>query len=820
MNPFAGARVFNAYPFLSRFVALILLPLACALLYADHLIDASRPSIEGKQIVHGVSASVRIARDSRGVPTIEAHSDQDAFFAIGYVHAQERLWQMELLRRTANGRLGEVLGRGSVRFDVFFRILGVARAAGTAWKSLSPQAQASLQAYAAGVNAWVATTPVLPIEFRLLGVRPEPWTPEDSLAEMKLFALSLGLNYEREINNLLVVRLVGPQRLQLLLAAGDEEQMIPAYDSRTVEALLSLQALQQSLTERFGVGGPMVGSNAWVVSGAHTVSGSPMLANDPHLGLQIPSLWFALRARGSDLDVAGMSLAGVPFVVLGRNTHVAWGATSLMADVQDLYLEQIDAADSGKTRYGTHQELISQREEVIHVHEDFPSLLHKPLRPVTINVRTTIHGPIISDGIKEIPQPVALKWVALDPQDTSYEAFFRMNYARDWGEFERAAALLVAPALNLLYADTQGNIAYLAAGRIPIRGKGDGLFPAPGWDESYAWTGYVPPEKLPRSVNPSVGFIVSANNKVVGREYPYLISREWAPEARALRITALLREKLDAGGKLSLNDMRRMQADVVDLQAKKLLPLLLAYTPRTPQQAAALRFLSGWNGEMSAHSVSASIFKIWQRYLSLELVRGDLKADFIQRDQVNHLRALFDPMDADILRRALDGAPGWCEVGKNTGARPCEEALSRSLDASLLALRKITGTDHMEKWRLDRIQQASYENPAFTEHKILGRIYNRRVPGGGSSNSINVATTTFDETQGFLQTLGPTFRQIMDVSAAPAAHWFMNSTGQSGSPIDTHYDDMIEPYRKVEYEDLGDSSSRAIRELRIVPGQP
>lgn len=815
-------NIFRTYPLLSRIFVFLFAPIASVVLYVHYSLIETLPQTAGHaRVVSGLSGAVTIDRDVHGVVTIHAQTDNDAYFAVGYAHAQDRLWQLELQRRIAQGRLSELLGRESVRQDVWFRTLGLWNSAESSWRSLSPDAQASLISYAAGINAWIETHPNLPIEFQLLRAKPEPWTVYDSLASIKMLALSLGGNFQSEITRVLATRSLSSDKLGLFFPLYPSSGPITTgeQDARVVDTLKSLLRFQGDLESQLSVGGRFVGSNAWVISGRFTATGLPILANDPHLGLQIPSPWYALRIRAKTLNVSGMSLVGLPLVVLGRNNSIAWGATNMMADVQDLYFEQVDTANPTNYRIGGEWRRFTERTEVIKIRSDFPGFLHKPPRPVTVRVRSTVHGPIISDSFDVLPQPVALRWVALDTDDTSYEALFRLGYAKEWSTFQRALSKLVAPALNMLYADAQGNIGFLGMGRIPIRENGNGLTPVPGWDASFDWCGHIPPAEMPRSFNPADGYIVSANNRNVGANYKYFISHEWAPPARALRILQLIHGRLSARAKITVDDVTRMQTDVVDLQARELLPDLLATRPRNERQAKALRQLSKWDGEMSMHGPQPAIFHAWTRHLRLDLFADDLSLDWNERGHTGWIEGLIQSVDSAQLHEALNSrSVDWCSNSQNGRKTSCEDTLHRSLDGALRELEKLTGRDDVAKWAWSKVHHSLYEHKLFGESKVLADLFNRRIEVGGSSSSINVATADFNENDGYVQHLGASFRQIIEVGQrGRGAHRYMNSTGQSGNFVDAHYDDMITPLRNGAYFHFEGADSERRSELRLEP---
>jgi penicillin amidase len=771
---------------------------------------ATLPITEGHQVVKGLIADVTIRRDSHGVPAIQAANDSDAFFAVGYIHAQDRLWQLELQRRTAYGRLSEVLGQASVSQDLWFRTLDLHGAVRSAWSALSEDARVSLTAYAAGINAWLELHYDLPLEFQLLSVSPRPWTGYDSLACMKLLAFDLSGNFQSEIRRLTAARAAGPEKLQLLFPSYSEaaSTTVASVGAEAVGPLRQLLQLQSTLRARLSLGGRYVGSNAWVVAGRHTQDGAALLANDPHLGLQIPSRWYALRIQGASINVSGMSLPGAPIVLLGKNQHVAWGVTNMMADTQDLFIERV--IDASRYQHGDSEKAFEERIESIEIRPDFPALLHRVPPPLRVRIRTSVHGPIVSDMFAALQWPTALRWAALDADDTSYEAFLRLNYARDWTAFQDALRRLVAPALNMLYADVAGNIGYAGAGRIPVRGKGDGTLPIDGGDVSYEWRGYIPFDEMPRAFNPPSGYLISANNRVVGPDYKYFISSEWAPPARADRIAELLTRRLQVDGKLTVEDMMHMQADVVDLQASKLLSLMLRLEARTPLQAEALRYLGGWSGEMSQQSPAAAIFQSWGRHVRIQLFSDDLSKFWPRRGESQDINDLIDSMDSAQVSAALTSDTiDWCSNTLLGHKRSCDDLMRASLDMALRELGKLTASDNMADWQWGSIHRSAYDHVPFGSVRILDRVFNRGGETGGSRDSINVAESSFDENRGYVQFIGATMRQVIAIGRNGVKHLYVNSTGQSGNVVDSHYDDMIASFHTGSYFRLDGATGAA-----------
>lgn len=795
-------------PLLVRFVLfLVLLVFGSRWLFNAYL-DSDLPPDQQTLTGAGLTAPVRVQRDAHGVPSIEARTDNDAFFAIGYVHAQDRLWQLELQRRMIHGELSEAFGKTTVTSDIFFRTLDLYGAARTAWPALSPQAQASLKSYTLGLNAALAATRVLPVEFGILGVKPRPWTELDCLAWLKMFAFNLGGNYSSEITRFVASQKLPEAKLRTFFpdypASGpttvstDAPRLSADAADRAVEGLV---ALQDALQHDFQLGLKGRGSNAWAVSGRHTADGAALLATDPHLALQIPSIWYAIRARGDKLDVAGMGLAGLPIVFSGRNDRISWGGTSMMADTQDLMLERLDPLDPTRYEDNGRMRPFEQRTETIAIKTRPPEVLNAPYRPIKALVRSTRHGPVISDQFQVFEQPVTMRWVALEPGDTSYEALFRVQYAGDWATFTDAWRHLVAPAMNLMYADRGGNIGYLGAGRIPVRKQGQGMAPVPGWNDDFGLKGYVPFEALPRAYNPPSGFLVNANNKVVDDRYPYFISSEWSEPARAQRILDLLQAGVRDGRRLTVQDMERIQADSIDLAAADLVrDLGNRFKPLDADQARAIDLIRRWNGDMGGDNQAAAIFNMWMAHLRKHLFHDKLQWYWNKPGQASYLQHLTQSVGLDGLHEILtSGNSPWCGQGDDATPDSCNAILQRTLRSALIDIRKLSREQSMDDWRWDQLQRSVYVHRPFSDVPPLNLLFEQRVPVGGSPNTINVAAPRFDDKKGFVQGLGSSSRQVISMGRDRVVHHYMNCTGQSGNVISPHYDDMVEPFSKVEF---------------------
>jgi penicillin amidase len=586
---------------------------SAAVLFVRTQIRSGWPRVDGEMRADGLLSPVEVVRDKMGVPHIYADNSHDLFFAQGYVHAQDRFWQMEFWRRIGYGRLSEILGESALEDDRFIRTLGWRRVAEAEVALLDGSSRAGLEAYAQGVNAYLAERKRrLGLEFtvlRLNGVsyNPEPWTPVDTLTWGKVMAWDLGGNMDSELDRLKLQALVGDEMLADYWPEYPEDRplIVPSAAGLDTTGVEWLAQLQEKVTRGLALGsGPDLGSNNWVVSGERTVTGMPILANDPHLGIQMPSIWYevGLHCERCPYEVVGFSFAGMPGVIIGHNARIAWGVTNVGPDVQDLYIEKVDPDDPDRYQYKGQWLDMEVRYETIRVAGRD--------EPVVIKVRSTRHGPIINDIVGGPGrswsygwQPLALRWTALEP-GTLARSVFGIHQARNWQEFRIALESWSVPSQNFVYADVDGNIGYQCPGQIPIRAKGDGNLPVPGWTGEYEWIGTIPFEELPTQFNPAEGYIVTANNAVVGPEYPYHISSDWDPGYRAQRIT----DMLGSAGLLSVEEMGRIQMDGVSGSAVEVLPYLLALQPEDDDAKEALAALAGWDGTMRADSQPAAIY--------------------------------------------------------------------------------------------------------------------------------------------------------------------------------------------------------------------
>jgi len=494
--------------------------------------------VEGK----GLKASVEVIRDRYAVPHIIAGSIEDAAFGLGFVHAQDRFWQMELLRRAGQGRLSEIfparlLGPGIVNTDRTMRGLGLYRAASDSVGSLSPGTRAILDSYAAGVNAWIGDRDrqygleLTLIKLLSLGrYRPEPWQPADSLVWAKLMALGLDGNWRAELFRLQLLRKVGEDNLKFLIDRSNQGGDATLSLANQVLNGLDIDRLYRDTDNE--ATRKREASNEWVLSGAHSLSGKPLLANDPHLEFSFPGTWYLARLVGPGFDIKGASSPGSPGIVLGHNASIGWGFTTTNLDSQDVFIERVDPTDPNRYITPDGARPFAVREETINVLWG---------EPIHLKVRNTRHGVVIDDFVARpdafstAGHVLALQATALDNADTSLEGYLRLTLAQNWEDFLGAARKIVSPMQNIVYADTAGNVGLIAPARVPIRRKGDGSIPAPGWTGEYDWAGFVPFDELPKAYNPPSGIIVNANARLVPEDYRHFISRDWAPAYRQMR---------------------------------------------------------------------------------------------------------------------------------------------------------------------------------------------------------------------------------------------------------------------------------------------
>jgi len=780
-------------------ITLIIFILLIALLAIVVYINIRRPYPQTEGAIHlpGLQAPVEVYRDSFGIPHIYAANTHDLFMAQGFIHAQDRFWQMEFWRRIGTGRLAEILGPSALGNDRFIRTLGWHRTAAQEVALLSPDALAAMEAYAEGVNAYLSTnTKSRGFEFTVLDltgvdVDPEPWTVVHTLAWAKVMAWDLGGNRGMELLRAHVAARLG---------ANAVEEIIPAYNSSypvivpelltnaTLDSVPEMAYEPHALGEGFGLG-----SNNWVISGERTVTGTPLLANDPHLGIQMPSIWYEIGLHCDPVgpecpfNVVGTSFASAPGVIIGHNDRIAWGVTNLGPDVQDLFIERLNPENPNQYEFqGEWLDLDIIQEEIKVSGED---------EPVVLNVRITKHGPIINDvaGGTEDQwyygwQPLALSWTALQPS-MLMESVLMIDQAQNWEDFRNALRYWDAPSQNFVYADIDGNIGYQAPGRIPIRAKGDGSIPVPGWTGEYEWLDFIPFEELPYSFNPEKGYIATANNAVVGEDYPYTITVDWAPGFRARRIV----EMIESSDSISLEDIQAMQGDNHQIYVDDMLPYILELQPTESRLAEAVDLLRDWDGQTVRESAAAALFETIRIRLIDEVYQDELGELLLQKARPSLLTALINTLpNADAV---------WFDDVNTAEIETREIILLRALEAAVDELSETLGKS-MSKWRWGDLHTATFENQSLGQSGIslIEWIFNRGpVAVDGSFFTVN--NTGYDWSKSYGVVIVPSYRQIID-PADFSRSLSIHTTGQSGHTFHPHYDDMIDMWRNIEYHPM------------------
>ena len=752
------------------------------------------PKMRGEERLPGLEGEVEIIRDALGVPHISANSLADLYFAQGYVHAQDRLWQMELNRRVASGRLSELFGEVTLEADRFLRRIGLRRAAEQDAPLLSDESSRLLDAYLRGVNTFIERHQGrLPVEMVLLRCQPEPWTAVDSLSWGKMMAWNLAGNWESEVLRAKFVAKIGPERaarIEPIYPHGNPLIVPPGADYEGLNTPLLDQYRQ--MRELVGILSPTHGSNNWVVDGTRTASGKPMLANDPHLAPQMPSIWYHWHLNAPGMDVTGAGLPGLPGVIIGRNRRIAWGVTNAGPDTQDLYLERFNPENPHQYEYqGTWEDAKVIREEI--------RIKGKP-EPVVEEVIITRHGPIIT-GQEAGGQPMALRWTSHDPATTS-EALMGLDRAGNWDDFTAALRHWDAPAQHFVYADVDGNIGYYMAGRVPVRAKGEGLLPVPGWTGEYEWTGTVPFEELPQAYNPPSHQIVTANNRIVGDDYPHFITHEYFGAYRAQRIIDLLNEK----ERLTPADMAAMQGDFFCIPASQIVPHLLKLEPRSETERQALALLRTWNFVLDKESAAAAIYEVFLlRMLKVtfgSVVGEELAEEYVGKgvsvlSPTNIYAGRSTPLLADLLNEQDNR--WFVNSALPKGPKNWEEAMQQSLRGALDELRSKLGKD-MAGWQWGKLHSVTFSHP-LGQVKALSRLFNRG-PFPLSGDTDTVCQMAFAPGKPYAATSWmPSFRLIVDMSNTRNG-LFGHPTGQSGHPASAHYADMIATWLEVKHYPL------------------
>ena len=796
----------------------------------------SFPQIDGEIQAEGLDGPVDIYRDAMGIPHIYAATSHDLFFAQGYVHAQERFWQMDSWRHIGSGELSEMFGKDQVETDAFLRTLGWRKTAEAEWEQLGPESRAILEAYTDGVNAYLKdhTDTALSLEYAILGLLSpdytiEAWTPIHSLTWGKAMAWDLRGNMGEEIDRAILLKTFTLEQINMLYPDYPEDHPVIVnempvegktsnaapdvegfdYASLPLDSLVHNASILDPILGRLGDG---VGSNSWAVSGELTDTGMPYLSNDPHLSSQMPSIWFQIglhcveKSDDCPFEVAGFSFAGVPGVVIGHNDRIAWGFTNTGPDVMDLFIERVNPENPNQYEVNGKWIDFETYEETIDVVGG---------EPVTISVRSTRHGPVISEvygqlknegdpkdkefvpfkdrtGV-ELPDQyvIALAWTALTPS-TPFEAIWGFDKAQNWEDFRDAASNFHVPAQNLIYADVDGNIGYQMPGDIPIRKNGDGRLPVPGWTDDYEWTGFIPFEELPYAFNPDEGYIVTANNQVNPRDYPYLITTDWDYGFRASRIAEMIES---APGKIDVAYLQSMQGDTKDLGAEALLPVWDEIT--LPEDAAlnhkfTVEQFKAWDFQSTADSTTAALYQwFWWNLLQ----------NTIADDMPEGIYPYGGDRDFEIMRHLIETPedPMWDDKTTENAVETRNDIYLTSLFETVEQVEDNYGYDNTQWPTWGSLHTTTFRNGTLGESGIglIEGLFNRGPFETGGGKSI-VNATGWDVGVSFEVNWLPSMRMIVDMSNLNNSVT-VHTTGQSGHAYHEHYADMAPMWTNVEY---------------------
>ncbi|MCB8951060.1 MAG: penicillin acylase family protein [Ardenticatenales bacterium] len=789
---------------------LVSLLLAVVVVVAGILIYTVRrpfPKTNGNITVTGLQAEVNIYRDEYGIPHIYAQNADDLFFAEGYVHAQDRFWQMEFWRHIAFGRLSEMVGDATLDTDTFIRTVGfnrISEATLAMYEQDQPEALHILEAYSAGVNAYLAQhKDDFSLTQTLLGLQSEPWeiepwTPLDTIGWATVMSWDLSGNWQGELARADLLQKLGPEKTAELRPFYPENRPVIAPDAKGNAGLPVPAVVEQVDWSRVNMGvlagmpanglalgnGPFVGSNNWVVSGEHTATGMPLLADDPHLSIQMPSIWYEVGLHAPGWDVVGFSFAGTPGVIIGHNNKIAWGVTNVGPDVQDLFIEKLNPDNPDQYEFEGEWQDMTIIPEVIRVNGG---------DDVTVNVRLTRHGPLMNDVVDELSNPLALQWATAEPSRLLL-AILGLNQAQDYEEFRDAMQYWDTAAQNTVYADVEGNIAYQMPGRVPLRKAGDGTVPVPGWTGEYEWDGWIPYEALPALYNPDSGFIVTANNAVVGPDYPYLIEKTWANGDRAQRITDMIAEVI-ATRPINAEDFGRIHMDSKSLLAESYVPLLTGLSSSDADVQAALERLRGWDLQERRDSVPAALFEIFFMNLARDTIADDIGGDITDGRTDAAISFVF----FHKLAQEPD-SPWWDNV--NTGSQESrDDVILQAMGETIDWFQDNLGGS-MNDWTWGRIHDATFVSDPLGQSGIslLESMVNRGpFPADGGSSLVNATGWSYGDPAHV--TWHPSMRMIVDLSNLDDSLSVI-PTGQSGHPYNKHYDDEIALWLNGQYHPM------------------
>ncbi|HEX6667026.1 MAG TPA: penicillin acylase family protein [Solirubrobacterales bacterium] len=727
------------------------------------------PQQKGTIELDGLAGRVRVRRDRWGVPHIEADDREDLYFAQGFCHGQDRLWQMDFYRRVVRGRVAEMAGPEGLPVDRLLRTLGIRRVAEREEAELDPALRAQLERFCAGVNAAAAKAPAMPFEMQLLRLQFEPWRPVDILSLGKLLAFGLSTNWERELLRADMLRDLGPEltaRLDPTYPADNPVVMQAPWSGDGLSIVEQIDAVRRTM----GLAAEASGSNNWAISGDLSATGAPLIAGDPHLPPSMPGIWYQVGLRQGDRFVRGASMPGMPGVYMGQNNDVCWTFTNVMADVQDLFVERVEGDN-----YLFEDEwrpLETVREEIAVKGRD----------PVVLDVRCTHHGPLVNEALgADEAEPLALSWQTLS-EPTAFAGMFELLDIGSGTELVERLEGHTSPASNLIWADRKGSIGYKLIGRLPRRPGGCPDLPKPGWTGEFEWDGTIPYDELPEVVDPESGFLVTANNRIVGDDYPHHITSEWLDGFRAKRIEQLLGESEEH----DLASFEAMQSDNLSLPGLEAAARLGRLHPSGQRERSAIERLRSWDGRLDPDTVAGTIYQAFLLRLAREVARGVIGDRDLSERWLDRADNGFTPHITSPWRWHSHLMGLWEEADEELIGRPWDELVLEALAGALDDLTERFGPDP-EAWRWGRVHEMEFPHPLGDANPLLHKLLNRRLRAGGAQET--VSQIAYDPNDPYRAVWAPSWRMVADPTDADRSRWQM-FTGQSGHPASPHYDDL------------------------------
>jgi len=753
------------------------------------------PKQKGTIELAELEGSVRVRRDRWGVPHIEAASARDLWFAEGFCHGQDRLWQMDFYRRVLSGRVSEFAGAEALPVDRLMRTLGMRRTAEREAEALEPELRALLERFCEGVNASAASARALPFEMQLLRIDFAPWRPADILGLGKLLAFGLSTNWEKELLRADMTRELGPELAARLDPGYPADNPVVTQEAWSGDGL-GLAEQIDAVRRAVGMAAEASGSNNWAVSGRLSATGHPLMAGDPHLPQSMPGIWYQVGLTLGDRFVRGASLPGMPGVYMGQNNDVCWSFTNVMADVQDLFVERVEGDAYLFEDEWRPLEIV--REEIAVKGRDAPEVL---------DVRITHHGPLVNAALgADEAEPLALRWTALD-KPTAFAGMFELHEIRSGPELVAKLEGHSAPASNLVWADRHSSIGYKLIGDLPLRRGGCPDLPKPGWEGEFEWEGTVPYDELPETVDPASGFLVTANNRIVGDEYPHHITSDWLDGYRARRIEQLLR----ASDEHDVEDFEAMQSDNLSIPGLEAARRLVRLSPTGQREISALERLRSWDGRLAPDSIAGTIYQAFLLRLGREVARAAIGDRDLCERWLDRADNGFTPHVTSPWRWHSRLMELWEEGDEELIGRPWDELALEALSGALDDLGDRFGPDP-DGWRWGHVHEMEFPHPLGEANPLLRKLLNRSLRAGGAQET--VSQIAYDPNDPYKAVWAPSWRFVGDPMAPERSRWQM-FTGQSGHPASPHYDDLQADWLEGRTQPMGGEGPW--RELDLVP---